>query len=71
MQCLENSGNSSGELISGGRRQVSASVFLGAGELEQLRHLAKEGADIEARGVPSDRPIGMEEIGQRYEKGSA
>jgi PTS system mannose-specific IIB component len=53
-----------------GRRQVSASVFLSADELEQLKALASEGVEIEARGVPSERPVTFPEILERFGKGA-
>ncbi len=52
-----------------GRRPVSASVYLSPDEVEQLRALAASGVEIEARGVPSDRPIGFAEMAERFEKG--
>ncbi|MGO9829010.1 MAG: PTS sugar transporter subunit IIB [Myxococcaceae bacterium] len=52
-----------------GRRPVSASVYLSAEELEQLRALAGSGVELEARGVPTDRPIGFAEMAERFEKG--
>lgn len=52
-----------------GRRPVSASVYLTAEELEQLRTLDANGVELEARGVPSDRPILFAEMAQRFEKG--
>jgi PTS system mannose-specific IIB component len=51
-----------------GRRQVSSSVFLSREDLEQLRQLAAAGAEVEARGVPSDRPVTFPEISERFEK---
>ena len=52
-----------------GRRAVSASVYLSPEELEQLRGLVDSGVEVEARGVPTDRPIGFAEMAQRFEKG--
>jgi len=52
-----------------GRRPVSASVYLSAEELAQLRTLAAGGAEVEARGVPADRPISFAEMAERFEKG--
>lgn len=52
-----------------GRRPVSASVFLSAEELEQLRALQASGVEVEARGVPADRPIPFAEMAERFEKG--
>ena len=50
------------------RRQVSTSVFLNAEEMEQLRTLHAEGWDIEARGVPSERPVTFTEMVERFGK---
>ena len=52
-----------------GRRPVSASVYLTADELEQLRALDASGVELEARGVPTDRPIRFAEMAERFEKG--
>jgi len=52
-----------------GRRPVSASVYLTAEELEQLRALDASGVELEIRGVPADRPILFSEMAQRFEKG--
>lgn len=52
-----------------GRRPVSASVFLSAEELEQLRALDASGVELEARGVPGDRPILFSEMAERFQKG--
>jgi len=51
------------------RKQVSASVFLNAEEMEQLKKLHDSGVDIEARGVPSERPIQFAEMVERFRKG--
>jgi mannose/fructose/N-acetylgalactosamine-specific phosphotransferase system component IIB len=51
------------------RRAVSASVFLNAEELEQLKGLHDAGWEIEARGVPSERPISFTEMVERFRKG--
>ncbi|HTS79192.1 MAG TPA: PTS sugar transporter subunit IIB [Myxococcaceae bacterium] len=50
------------------RRQVSASVFLNAEELEQLKALHDQGVEIEARGVPSERPVTFSEMVERFGK---
>ena len=55
--------------FSAGRKQVSASVFLSPAELVQLKMLAEQGAEVEARGVPSDRPVPLPEIEERFGKG--
>ena len=52
-----------------GRRPVSASVYLSAEELAQLRTLSASGVEVEARGVPADRPISFAEMAERFEKG--
>jgi PTS system mannose-specific IIB component len=52
-----------------GRRPVSASVYLSAEEVEQLRALSASGVEVEARGVPTDRPIGFAEMAERFQKG--
>lgn len=53
-----------------GRRQVSPSVFLSQEELNRLKMLADEGVEVEARGVPSDRPVGLTEMTERFAKGA-
>lgn len=53
-----------------GRRQVSPSVFLSPEELRQLKSLSEAGSRVEARGVPSDRPVEYPEIAERFGKGS-
>jgi PTS system mannose-specific IIB component len=51
------------------RRAVSTSVFLNAEEMDQLRRLHEDGWDIEARGVPSERPVTFSEMVERFGKG--
>ena len=51
------------------RRQVSTSVFLNAEEIAELKNLHAEGWDIEARGVPSERPVTFTEMVERFGKG--
>jgi len=51
------------------RRQVSTSVFLNAEELAQLKALDAEGWEIEARGVPAERPVHFTEMVERFGKG--
>lgn len=51
-----------------GRRQVSSSVFLSRADLDRLKMLAEAGAEVEARGVPSDRPVTLPELSERFEK---
>ncbi|HXX29713.1 MAG TPA: PTS sugar transporter subunit IIB [Myxococcaceae bacterium] len=52
-----------------GRRQVTASVYLTADELEQLRQLEAVGVELEGRGVPTERPIPLAEMAERFQKG--
>ena len=51
------------------RRQVSTSVFLNAEEMGQLKTLHDGGVEIEARGVPSERPVTFNEMVERFGKG--
>ena len=51
------------------RKAVSTSVFLNAEEMEQLKQLHEDGWDIEARGVPSERPVTFSEMVERFGKG--
>jgi PTS system mannose-specific IIB component len=53
-----------------GRRQVSASVFLSQEELDQLKLLAQEGVAVDARGVPSEKPVSFAEMAERFARGS-
>lgn len=50
------------------RRQVSTSVFLNPEEISELKALHDEGWDIEARGVPSERPVTFTEMVERFGK---
>ncbi len=45
-----------------GRKQVSSSVFLDAGELEALERLEQAGTQVEVRAVPSERPIRLADL---------
>jgi len=51
-----------------GRRQVSPSVFLSRADLDRLKMLAEAGAEVEARAVPSDRPVTLADISERFGK---
>jgi mannose/fructose/N-acetylgalactosamine-specific phosphotransferase system component IIB len=51
-----------------GRRQVSPSVFLSRADLDRLKMLAGAGAEVEARAVPSDRPVTLADISERFGK---
>jgi mannose/fructose/N-acetylgalactosamine-specific phosphotransferase system component IIB len=44
-------------------------VFLNAEEMDQLKRLHEDGWDIEARGVPSERPVTFSEMVERFGKG--
>jgi PTS system mannose-specific IIB component len=48
-----------------GRKGVSPSLFLSEQELRQLEQLAAAGVQVEARAVPSERPLGVAELRQR------
>ncbi|WP_242394118.1 PTS sugar transporter subunit IIB [Anaeromyxobacter oryzisoli] len=52
-----------------GRKQVTPSVFLSAAELDELRSLAAQGFEVEARAIPSEPPTGMADIERRYAAG--
>ena len=49
-----------------GRRQVSPSVFLDAGEISALESLAAEGTRVEIRAVPSELPLAWGDIKARF-----
>lgn len=49
-----------------GRRPITASVYLSGEELEALRRLAARGFGVDARPVPTEPPVGLEEIERRY-----
>jgi PTS system mannose-specific IIB component len=48
------------------RRAVTPSVFLSAGELAALERLAAAGFRVEARALPADAPLGLDEIRRRF-----
>jgi len=50
-----------------GRRALSPSLFLSAGELEALRALAAAGFALEARAIPSDPPADLAELERRWQ----
>jgi mannose/fructose/N-acetylgalactosamine-specific phosphotransferase system component IIB len=54
--------------FSTGRKQVAPSVFLSPQEVDQLTMLAEEGADVEVRAVPSDKPLRLDDIRERSGK---
>ena len=49
-----------------GRKQVSPSVFLDAGDVAALDKLAAQGTRIEARAVPSEPPLALGDIKARF-----
>lgn len=49
-----------------GRRQVAASVFLDAGEVEALEKLEERGTVVEVRPVPSESPLRLPGIKARF-----
>jgi PTS system mannose-specific IIB component len=51
-----------------GRRQVSPSVFLAEPELQALQKLAGEGVRVEARAVPSEKPLELVDLAERWGK---
>ena len=50
------------------RRKITSSVFLSGEELNQLRLLAEEGIEVEARGIPTDSLVTFPEITERFGK---
>lgn len=51
------------------RRQITPSVFLRQEELLMLRDLGAAGFRVEARAVPKDAPMDLEEMGRRFQQG--
>jgi mannose/fructose/N-acetylgalactosamine-specific phosphotransferase system component IIB len=49
-----------------GRRQVSPSVFLDAGELSALDMLAQGGTRVEVRAVPTEPPLQLPQLKARF-----
>jgi len=49
-----------------GRRQVTPSVFLSPEEMDLLRRLGAAGFTVEARAVPLDAAVPLQEIERRY-----
>jgi mannose/fructose/N-acetylgalactosamine-specific phosphotransferase system component IIB len=52
-----------------GRRKVSPSVFLDEGEVGALEQLAQAGTRVEVRAVPTDKPLDLPELVQRWRQG--
>jgi len=53
-----------------GRKAVSPSVFLSDGEVEALARIAARGTEVEARAVPSDHKVGLDELRARHRAAS-
>ncbi|QSQ22850.1 PTS sugar transporter subunit IIB [Pyxidicoccus parkwayensis] len=51
-----------------GRRQVSPSVFLAEAELKALQQLSDKGVRVEARAVPSEKPVELLDLTDRWAK---
>jgi mannose/fructose/N-acetylgalactosamine-specific phosphotransferase system component IIB len=49
-----------------GRKQVSPSVFLDAGELEALEKLSRAGTRVEVRAVPTEAPVHLPDLKARF-----
>ncbi len=49
-----------------GRRPVTPSVFLTAGEVAEASALQRRGFDVEARAIPADAPTGAGELAEKY-----
>ena len=49
-----------------GRRPVTPSVYLDAGEVQKLQELAALGFEVEARAVPTDPPLGAGALAEKY-----
>lgn len=54
-----------------GRRRLSPSVFLSQGELDLLKMLSESGFSVEARAVPNERALGLDELKTRFGRESA
>jgi PTS system mannose-specific IIB component len=48
-----------------GRRPVTASAYLAPEEVEELRALSAAGFAVDLRAVPSDSPLGIDEVERR------
>jgi mannose/fructose/N-acetylgalactosamine-specific phosphotransferase system component IIB len=49
-----------------GRKQVSPSVFLDAGELQALEKLERAGTEVEVRAVPTEPPASLADLKARF-----
>lgn len=50
-----------------GRRPVTPSVFLAEEEIRAIERLARSGFQIEARALPTDTPVSVMELAQKYD----
>lgn len=53
-----------------GRKAISASIFLSQAEMEALGRIASQGVEVEARALPSDHALGLDELRARYRTAS-
>jgi PTS system N-acetylgalactosamine-specific IIB component len=54
-----------------GRVPITPSMFLSQAEVEAVLRLSRAGFEVEARAVPTDAPVGPEEIERRYKAAGA
>jgi mannose/fructose/N-acetylgalactosamine-specific phosphotransferase system component IIB len=52
-----------------GRKQVSASVYLDAAEMDALESLAAAGTVVEVRAVPNEPPVALSVLKERFARG--
>lgn len=48
------------------RGSITASVFLSRAELDALRGLERDGFHVEARPIPTEPPLGLDEVERRH-----
>lgn len=48
------------------RRSVTASLYLSRAELDALRELERAGFRVEARPIPTEPPLGLDEVERRW-----
>lgn len=53
-----------------GRKAVSASIFLSEAELDALGRIAARGVSVEARALPTDHALGLDELRSRHRAAS-
>jgi PTS system mannose-specific IIB component len=51
-----------------GRSPITPSVFLSAAEVQAVLSLRSAGFEVEARAVPAESPVGVDEIERRYKQ---